>query len=133
MKKTLVVIGAAVLAAVVLFAAVGYFAVPALLRSQLEKLAREQLQRELTIGEIAFNPFDLKLDVKDVALKDRDGSPLAGFERLLVDYEIFPALTQRAFGFRQISLTRPVASAVIDKEGSLNFARLIADATKNRP
>lgn len=133
MKKTLVVIGAAVLAAVVLFAAVGYFAVPPLLRSQLEKLAREQLQRELTIGEIAFNPFDLKLDVKDVSLKDRDGSPLAGFERLLVDYEIFPALTQRAFGFRQISLTRPVASAVIDKEGSLNFARLIADATKNRP
>lgn len=133
MKKKLLILGVAVLAAVVLFAAVGFFAVPPLLRSQLEKLARAELQRELTIGGIELNPFDLKLEMRDVALKDRDGSRLLGFERLLVDYEIFPALTQRAFGFRQISLTRPLANAVIDKAGSLNFARLIEDATKNRP
>jgi uncharacterized protein involved in outer membrane biogenesis/outer membrane protein OmpA-like peptidoglycan-associated protein len=131
--KKLVIAGVALVAAVVLFAAVGFLAVPPLVRSQLEKFVREELQRELTVGEIKLNPFDLKLEIRDVSLKDKDGSLLAAFERLLVDYEIFPALTQRAFGFREISLARPVANAVIDKAGSLNFARLIEDATKNRP
>ncbi len=131
MKRKLLIVGGAVLAAVVLFAAIGFLAVPPLLRSQLEKLSQEKLQRELTIGEVKVNPFDLRLEMRDVALKDKDGSPLASFERLLVDYEIFPALTQRAFGFREISLTRPLASVVIDHEGTLNFARLIADATRD--
>ena len=133
MKKKLVILGGAVVAAVVLFAAVGFLAVPPLLRMQLEKFAREELQRELTVGEIKLNPFDLRLEIKDFALKDKDGSLLAGFERLLVDYEIFPALTQRAFGFREISLARPVTNVVIDKSESVNFARLIADATKDQP
>ena len=93
-----------------LFAAVGFLAVPPLLRMQLEKFAREELQRELTVGEVKLNPFDLRLEIRDVSLKDKDGSLLAGFERLLVDYEIFPALTQRAFGFREISLARPVTN-----------------------
>ncbi|HQR52880.1 MAG TPA: DUF748 domain-containing protein [Burkholderiales bacterium] len=133
MKRTLLIAGGAVLAAVVLFAAIGFLAVPPLLRSQLEKLSQEKLQRTLTIGEIKVNPFDLKLEMRDVALKDKDGSPLASFERLLVDYEIFPALTQRAFGFREISLARPLANVVVDREGMLNFARLIADATRDTP
>nr|MCU0974278.1 DUF748 domain-containing protein [Burkholderiales bacterium] len=133
MKKKLVILGVALVAGVLLFAAAGFLAVPPLLRMQIEKFARETLQRELTVGEIKLNPFDLKLEIKDVSLKDKDGSQLAEFERLLVDYEIFPALTKRAFGFREISLTRPVANVVVDKAGSVNFARLIADATKDQP
>lgn len=133
MRRRLLIIGGAVLAAVVLFAAIGFLAIPPLLRSQLEKLSQERLQRELSVGEITMNPFDLRLEMRDVALKDKDGSPLVSFERLLVDYEIFPALTQRAFGFREISLTRPLANAVIDRAGTLNLAQLIADATRDTP
>ena len=133
MKKKIVVWGASLLAAVIVFAAVGFLAVPPLLKSQLQKYAHEELQRDLAIGEIKLNPFDLALEIKDLSLKDKDGSLLLGFKRLFVDYEIFPALFKRAFGFREISLTRPEVNLVIDKSGSANLARLAADATRNQP
>ena len=103
MKKKLFLYGVVLLTAVILFSAIGFLAVPPLLKSQLEKYARNELQRELTIGEIKLNPFDLALEIKDLSLKDKDGSDLAGFKRLFVDYELFPALFKRAFGFREIS------------------------------
>lgn len=133
MKKKLLIGGLALLVALILFSAIGFFAIPALIKSQAEKYVREDLKRELTIGEVRMNPFDLAIEIKDLALKDTDGSPLMGFKRLLVDYEIFPAVFDRAYGWREISLTQPITNLVIDQSGSLNFARLITDITKDRP
>lgn len=47
--------------------AVTWLAVPPLVRSQLEKLATEQLGRKLTLGAVDFKPWSLELTLHDLA------------------------------------------------------------------
>lgn len=61
-----------VLAVLVLWA-VGWLAVPPLLRSQGQKLASEALGRDVRIGRIEFAPWSLQLTVHDVAVARADG------------------------------------------------------------
>ncbi len=61
-----------VLAVLVLWA-LGWLAVPPLLRSQGQKLAGEALGRDVRIGRIEFAPWSLQLTVHDVAVATADG------------------------------------------------------------
>ena len=48
--------------------------VPPILKSQLEKLASQELGRSLTVGQIDFKPWSLELAVHDLAVAKADGS-----------------------------------------------------------
>ena len=61
-----------VLAVLVLWA-LGWLALPPLLRSQGQKLASEALGRDVRIGRIEFVPWSLQLTVHDVAVATADG------------------------------------------------------------
>src|SRR6478609_7887060 len=65
-----------VVALVALYAAAGFWGVPALVRWQLPKLAADRLERPASVGEVRFNPFTLRLQARDLRLAERDGSPL---------------------------------------------------------
>ncbi|MGZ5250077.1 MAG: DUF748 domain-containing protein [Caldimonas sp.] len=60
-------LGLAVLVFAVLWSA-GWFVVPALVRSQAEKVAIDKLGRRLTLGSVAFNPWTLELTISDLSL-----------------------------------------------------------------
>ena len=70
------------------YIALGFWLVPRLVRGNLQALAREQYQRELTVGEITFNPFTLVLEIRGLTLPDADGAQLLGFERLMLNFDI---------------------------------------------
>ncbi|MBL6752231.1 MAG: DUF748 domain-containing protein [Nevskia sp.] len=61
----------AVAAAVALYAAIGFFAVPALARKPAERMLGAALSRPASIGRIRLNPFTLKLQVEAVHLGGR--------------------------------------------------------------
>jgi len=67
------------------YAGLGFFAVPAIVTSQAEKMARQQFKRQLTIGQVTFNPFTLAASLRDVKLTEPDGSTL------FVSFEAFDA------------------------------------------
>ncbi|TVT49605.1 MAG: DUF748 domain-containing protein [Denitromonas halophila] len=61
--------------ALVVYALVGFFGLPALVKWQLPKLASEQLGRQVTLDDMRFNPFNLSLSLSGLAVAEADGTP----------------------------------------------------------
>ena len=78
-----------VLAGVAALWALAWAAVPPLLKSQIQKIASEQLGRSVSIGKIDFKPWSLELTLDDLAIARRDGtSPQLQIKRIYLDAEI---------------------------------------------
>jgi uncharacterized protein involved in outer membrane biogenesis len=106
-----------------LYALLGFYAAPRIVRSQALDFVREKYGRELTLGEIRINPFRLQAEIKDLSLPDTDGKPMLAFRRFFVDFEL-SSLWQRAYVFKDVQLDAPLARAVIRPDGSVNLADL---------
>jgi hypothetical protein len=105
------------------YAAVGFFAVPHFARNGAMEFVRTHYHRTLSLGDVHFNPFTLKLDVTRVALPDADGQTMLGFERLHVDLQ-FASLWRLGPSFREIALEQPYVRLVLRKDGEVNLADL---------
>lgn len=69
--------------------ALGWLAVPPLLRSQGEKIASEKLGRTVTIGRVQFLPWTLELSVHDLAIASADGrNSTLQVKRIYIDAEL---------------------------------------------
>src|SRR6185312_8290115 len=108
---------------VVLYAVAGFWAVPHFLRTGLTGFVSTHYKRQLTLGEIRFNPFTFKLDVSDFSLPDSDGQPMLAFGALHVDLEV-KSLFKLGPSFREILLERPLVRTVVRRDGTLNLADL---------
>jgi len=122
--KSKIVWAAAILAVLVgLYALLGFYAAPKILRSQAIAFVKETYGRDLAIGEIRCNPFKLQLEVKDVAFPDTDARTMVGFKRLFIDFEL-SSIWHRAYTFKDIDIDAPTIRAVIRPDGSVNLAAL---------
>ena len=108
-----------------IYAAAGFWGVPRLIRSSLQNFVTTHYQRKLSLGEIHFNPFNLRLDVRDFSLPDRDAQPMLGFGHLQVELQI-ASLWRRAPSFRKIELEQPFARLLIRSDGTANLTDLSA-------
>ncbi len=106
-----------------LYALLGFYAAPRIVRSQAIDFVREKYGRELALGEIRIDPFKLQAEIKDLSLPDTDGKPMLAFRRFFVDFEL-SSLWQRAYVFKDVQLEAPLARAVIRPDGSVNLADL---------
>ncbi len=114
---------AVVLVLVGAYAAAGFWAVPHFARSAAQDFVKTHYGRTLTLGDIRFNPFTLKLDISDVSLPDADGKPLLSFAHLHVDLQL-ASIWRLGPSFREILLDKPYVRAVIRHGGELNLADL---------
>src|SRR5262245_60335751 len=78
---------AAVAALFVLYVLLGFFAAPPLVRHMVAGFVEETLQRKATFGDVRVNPLVLSLEMKDVALTEKNGAPIAGFQRLFGNFQ----------------------------------------------
>lgn len=67
------------------FGAFGYFAAPPLVKSILLKQLSQQLHREVSIEQIAINPYALSAQVNGLSIKAEGGREVAGFDELFVN------------------------------------------------
>jgi uncharacterized protein DUF748 len=121
--RRLLIALAIVIVLLVAYAAAGFLALPHFARKYAQDFVRTHYGRTLALGEIHFNPFTLKLDVRRVALPDADGQTLLSFERLYVDLQ-FASVWRLGPSFKEISLEQPYVRAVIRPNGALNLADL---------
>ena len=127
-------IAMAILAVLVgIWAVLGFYAAPRLLRSVALDTVRERMHRELKLGEIRFNPFLLELQISDAQLPDQDGSNLVGFKRLVVRAELLRSAWNRGVSLSKLELDGLAADAVIRKDGSINLADLAQLAGPGKP
>src|SRR5579863_8323853 len=105
------------------YAVGGFWAVPHFGRSAAQNFVRTHYGRTLSIGDIRFNPFTLKLDISDLSLPDADGKTLLGFGHLHVDLQL-ASLWRLGPSFKEILLDKLYVRAVIRPDGELNLADL---------
>ena len=123
LKSKIVWAAAILLVLVGLYALLGFYAAPKVIRSKAIAFVKENYGRDLSIGEIRFNPFKLQLEIKDLAFPDVDAKPMLGFKRLFVDFEL-SSIWHRAYTFKDIDVDTPAIRTVIRPDGSVNLAAL---------
>ena len=123
-RRWAVGIAIAVSVAVLAWSAAGFLLLPWLVKRELPRIAEEQMQLRLRIGEVAFNPFTLALRVSGLAVEDRAGKPLVSLAGGTVRLE-WRSLLRRAWVLSDLRLDTPAVHAVIDAEGRLNLAALV--------
>jgi hypothetical protein len=110
----------------------GFLLVPRLITHYVPRYAQEQLERRAEIGEVRFNPFLFKLEVKHFSLQEADGRPLLGFDRLFVDFEP-TSVFGRAWTFADIQLDAPRADVVLARDGTVNLLDLLDTLARSDP
>lgn len=116
-----------------IYAAAGAWLVPRLLRSAATDHVTGRLGRQLDLGRITFNPFTFTLELRDAALKEADGSPLAAFGRLRVNVQFWRSVFGWSGHFKEILIEAPAVDAILESDGTLNLARLLPPPSDEPP
>lgn len=114
---------------ILVYALVGFFLVPYAVQKTAERYVIGELGARIDIGQISFNPFTLQALARDVALRERDATPLLSFRRLHVDASI-ASVWRRSLVLTHIGVEEPFVNLVIEQNGKFNLAQL-APPTKS--
>ena len=126
-------IGVIVAVLVLLFGIGGFFGLPMLLRHILTTQVAASLNRPVTVGDIAFNPYRLRLDLDQLHIADRDRSkPFVdiGHLRLKISWT---SLFRLAPVVKELSIDRPAIHIVRTAEQQFNFSDLLVAKPPNPP
>ena len=124
MAKGLNFFSLASLGLVTLYTVLGFWAVPWVITNKLPVILTEQLNRSVSIQAATFNPFLFILQVNGFAIQETDGSPLVGFNDLLVDFEVLSSLKKETYVFAQVRLGLPYGLVMVRPDGTLNLTLL---------
>jgi len=102
-----------------------WLAVNPLAKWLVPKLAQSQLASQASVEKVTFDPFSLTATIEKLSLTEKNGAPLAAFDKLVVDLEA-SGLFSWAWKLKHIALTAPRVNVHISKQGRLNWADLIA-------
>lgn len=121
--------------ALALYGAAGFWLAPRLIETQLPQWVQQELSRQASIGTVSFNPFTLRLEAHDLALKEAaaaGGAPLLAVEQLVVQLE-WRSIVRGAWSLAEIRMTRPQAQLSITSDGNFNLAALLASWQQRHP
>ena len=119
-------------ALIVVYTLVGFFWIPHLLRTNAQSYVADELDRSLTLGDVSFNPFTFRLAVRDAALSEKSGDAIASFTQLIVNAEL-ASIWQRAVVLKEVQLDAPDVNLVVERDGSINLARLTPAKAEPEP
>jgi Domain of Unknown Function (DUF748) len=122
-RRLLLWIALSALGLVLLYTVLGFFWVPHLIRSGAHDFVTKNYHRDVTIGDVRFNPYTLRLDVRDFALPDAEGQPMLSFRHLLVNLTV-ASVWRRGPDFQAILLEQPFVRVLIRPDGTLNLSEL---------
>jgi hypothetical protein len=105
------------------YAAAGFWLVPFIARSAIEKYVVQDLGRSVAIKEIIFNPFTLTAEITGFALAEADNTPIATFDLLRINAQL-SSIVYRAWTFAEVRLERPNLNMLIAEDGTLNLSKL---------
>ncbi len=110
---------------IVLYALIGFFAVPFAIKAKVPEMVQEMTGTEVTLDDAEFNPFSLTLSLKGFAMQKPEGNKIIGLGELYVNYGLWTTIKHLAVSIDEFRLTAPYTNIVIDKDGSINLANLL--------
>ncbi len=120
---------------VALLIAIAWLAVPHVVRSQLESRATEALGRRTTVEAVDFNPFTLRLTLRNLAIEDTSAgatAPLVAVDVLDADVSS-ASLWHRAPVLDALRIAKPAVSLSRNREGRYNAQDLVDRALAPSP
>jgi len=111
-----------------LYTLAGFVLVPRLARSAMVDYVQDTLRRHVSIGALQFNPYTFTLEIHRFALSEADDRPIASFDLLRVSASLSASLFDRAWTLSEVRLDGPLVYARIERDGSLNLAKLAPPA-----
>src|ERR1700674_1488488 len=106
-----------------LYTLAGFLLVPRIARNQAIEYVQHDLGHKLSIGALTFNPFSLAAEMRELALSEADGSPIASLALLRIKFSATSSLLHRAWTFAEVRLEHPVVHTLVNRDGSLNLAK----------
>src|SRR5881409_3790998 len=89
--------------ALLIYTIVGFFIVPALVKSQLLKRLPALTHRQAAVQQMKMNPYALSLTIRGLSLTETNGEPFAGFDEFYANFEL-SSLFRWAWTFSEIRL-----------------------------
>jgi len=111
--------------ALVLYTIVGFFVVPAVIKSQMLKRLPALTHRQASVEQVKGNPYAMSLTIRGFALKETNGEVFSSFDEFYINFQPVASLFHWAIVFKDISLKQPFAQATHNADGTFNFANLI--------
>ncbi len=122
----------AIVAAIVLYALVGFFVAPWVVRNQIEKQSLALLKRQATVERVRCNPFTLSLTIDGFSLPDRPGSVLLAWDRLYANAEL-SSIFRWAATLKELRVERPYLALRRFPDGSINVVELVKEIQEGKP
>ena len=111
--------------ALVLYTIIGFFVVPAIIKSQMIKRLPALTHREATVEQVKFNPYAMSLTIRGFALKETNGEVFSSFDEFYINFQPVASLFHWGLVFKDISLKKPFAQVTHRADGTFNFANLL--------
>ena len=118
--------------ALAVYTIVGFFVVPAVIKSQMLKRLPALTKRQAAVEQVKFNPYALSLTIRGFSLKEPDGEVFVSFDEFYVNFELWASLFKRSWVFKKVLLGKPFAQISYKEDGTFNFANLV-DTTEAPP
>ncbi len=114
--------------ALLIYTVVGFFVVPAIIKSQMLKRLPALTKRQVEVQQVRFNPYVLSLTIRGFSLKEPDGEVFSSFDEFYINFQPWASLFKRSWVFKEISLKKPFAQITYREDGNFNFANLISNS-----
>ncbi len=108
---------------------IGFLGLPYIIKSQAPKYVKENLNIDLSIQKVDFNPFLFKMNIYALELKDKN-SVLVSFENLFLDFDLLRTISNKYLHFKTLSVSKPFINIQIDKNKNINLLALIPPSTQ---
>lgn len=122
--------GIGILAAIAVYALLGFFVLPQFLRKQIAVEGAAVLQREVSMLGITCNPFTFSTVLKQVRIGGDGDAPLATAQRVRLNFDPLKSLVLRQWQFAEAAIDEPAVTLVVDEQGRLNLSDLFKPSEK---
>jgi Domain of Unknown Function (DUF748) len=115
------------------YAVLGFYMVPAVLKSKIPSIIQEETGRKASIANIEFNPFALIAHIQGFKILEKSGKPFVGFDNFNIDINGFQSIRHLALVIDEIALQKPTAYLAKLKDGKFNFDDMAKPKKKEEP
>jgi hypothetical protein len=116
-------------AAIIVYALLGFFLAPWLVKNTATNAVRDNLGVELRLQKVSVNPFALSLGIDDLELNGPAGEPFLSIDRIYINFQL-SSLFRWALTFREFHVESPKVYLARDGDGEFNFGFLAQQPTE---
>jgi outer membrane protein OmpA-like peptidoglycan-associated protein len=112
------------------YAILGFYALPALVKSKLPDIIQQETGRKAEVAQVSFNPFKLLFNIQGFKILEKSGKPFVSFDDLTLRLNGLGSIRHLALLVDEIALGKPIIQLVKNKDGKFNFEDMVKPTQK---